>query len=124
MLAVKGNHKTMLQDLDDLFAGCDEVAFADVPHEVAENVNKGHGRIEIRRCQTLSDPQYLDYIRRHTEWKDLTMLIRIQRERRTNGQITSETAYFISNRAASAASSWRLFADLGQLKTNSIGRWM
>lgn len=103
LLAVKGNHKTMLQDLDDLFAGCDEVEFADVPHDRAEKVNKGHGRIEIRRCQTLSDPQYLDYIRRRMDWENLTTMIRIQRERRINNQVTTETAYFISSRSASAA---------------------
>lgn len=103
LLAVKGNHKTMLQDLDDLFAGCDEVAFVGVPHDDAKTVTKGHGRIEIRRCQTLSDPQYLDYIRRQAEWKNLTTLARIQRERRVNDQLTTETAYFISSRSASAA---------------------
>ena len=103
LLAVKGNHKTLLQDLDDLFAGCDEVEFVDVPHERAETVNKGHGRLEIRRCHTLSDPQYLAYIRRQADWKDLTTLVRIQRERHINHQITRETAYFISSRAASAA---------------------
>jgi predicted transposase YbfD/YdcC len=103
LLAVKGNHKTMLDDLDELFAGCDEVEFVDVAHDDAETVNKGHGRIEIRRCQTLSDPQYLHYVRRHADWKDLTTLIRIQRERRINDRITTETAYFISSRSASAA---------------------
>lgn len=65
--------------------------------------NKGHGRIEIRRCQTLTDPQYLDYVRRRTEWKNLTTLVRIQRERHVNDQVTTETAYFISSRAAKAA---------------------
>jgi len=103
LLAVKGNHKSMLQDLEDLFAGCDEVEFVAVPHERAETVNKGHGRIEIRRCHTLSDPQYLAYIRRQADWKDLTTLVRIQRERHINHHITTETAYFISSRAASAA---------------------
>jgi predicted transposase YbfD/YdcC len=103
LLAVKGNHKTLLQDMDDLFAGCDEVGFGDVPHEWAETVNKGHGRIEIRRCHTLSDPPALDYVRRQADWKALRTLIRIQRERRVNDQLTTETAYFISSRAASAA---------------------
>jgi predicted transposase YbfD/YdcC len=103
LLAVKGNHKTMQDDLDELFAGCDEVEFVDVAHDDAETVNNGHGRIEIRRCQTLCDLQYLHYIRRHADWKDLTTLIRIQRERRINDRITTETAYFISSRSASAA---------------------
>jgi predicted transposase YbfD/YdcC len=74
-----------------------------VPHDAAKTVNKGHGRIEIRRCQTLSDHQYLDYVRRRTEWKNLTTLIRIQRERRIHDQTSIETAYFISSRTASAA---------------------
>ena len=103
LLAVKGNHKTMLDDLDDLFTGCDEVGFADVAHDRAKTVNKGHGRIEIRHCQTLFDPQYLAYVGRHADWKDLNTLIRVQRERRINDQTTTETAYFISSRAASAA---------------------
>lgn len=102
LLAIKGNHKTMLDDLDDLFSGCDEVGFADVPHDRAETVNKGHGRIEIRHCQTLADPQYLAYVRRHADWQGLKTLIRIQRERRINDQLSTETAYFISSRAASA----------------------
>lgn len=103
LLAVKGNHKTMPQDLNDLFAGCDEVKFVDVPHDDAETVNKGHGRLEIRRCQTLIDPQYLDYVRRCAAWKGLKTLIRIQRERRIDDRITTETANFISSRSASAA---------------------
>jgi len=102
VLAIKGNHKTMLDDLDELFTGCDAVQFSDVPHDRAETVNKGHGRIEIRRCQTLSDPQYLDYVRRRADWKALKTLIRIQRERRIGDQTSTETAYFISSRAASA----------------------
>ena len=102
LLAVKGNHKTMLEDLEELFVGCDEVEFVDVPHDKAETVDKGHGRIEIRRCQTLSDPRYLDYVRRRDEWKNLSTLIRIQRERHLDDQITTETAYFISSRSASA----------------------
>ncbi len=103
LLAVKGNHKTILQDMEDLFAGCDEVQFTDVPHDYAQTINKGHGRIELRRCWTLSDPHYLTYLRRHTEWKHLTTLIRIERERRIGDQTSLETAFFISSQAASAA---------------------
>jgi predicted transposase YbfD/YdcC len=102
LLAVKGNHKTVLQDMEDLFAGCDEVQFTDVPHDYVQTINKGHGRIELRRCWTLSDPQYLAYLRRHTDWKHLTTLIRIERERRIGDQTSLETAFFISSQAASA----------------------
>jgi len=33
LLAVKGNQKTVLHDLEDLFVGCDAVQFAAVPHD-------------------------------------------------------------------------------------------
>lgn len=102
LLAVKGNHETVLQDLEDLFAGCDEIGFADVLHDKAETVNKGHGRIEIRRCQTLFAPEHLAYVRRRDDWKGLKTLIRIQRERHVDGQSSTETAYYISSRAAPA----------------------
>jgi predicted transposase YbfD/YdcC len=103
LLAVKGNHKTMVEDMADLFAGCDEVQFADVPHDYARTISKGHGRIELRHCWTLSDPHYLAYVRRQAEWEHLTTLIRIERERHIGDQTSRETAFFISSRAASAS---------------------
>ncbi len=103
LLAVKGNHKTVLQDIEDLFAGCDAVQFADVPHDYTQTTEKGHGRIEIRRCWTLSAPDYLAYLRRHTQWTALTTVVRIVRERRSGDQSSHETAYFISSRSASAS---------------------
>ena len=102
LLAVKGNHKSVFEDLKDLFSGCDEVSFVDVPYDYAETINKGHGRIEIRRCWTLQAPDYLDYVQRRTDWKQLTSLIRVQRERHIAEKVNRETAYFISSRAASA----------------------
>lgn len=103
LLAVKGNHKTVLHDLEDLFAGCDEVQFAAVPHDYAHTIEKGHGRIDIRRCWTLSDPAYLAYLHRHSDWKALTTVVRITRERRIGDHSSHETAYFISSRVASAS---------------------
>lgn len=103
LLAVKENHKTVAEDMADLFAGCDEVQFTDVPHDYAETITKGHGRIEVRRCWTLSDPDYLAHIRRYQEWTDLTTVIRIKRERHSGDRISTETGYFLSSHAAPAA---------------------
>lgn len=103
LLAVKENHKGLFDDIQDLFAGCDEAAFAEVPHDTARTVNKGHGRIEIRRCWTLSDPLYLDYVRRRAEWANLSTLIRVERQRQDGDHLTREVAYFLSSRRAPAA---------------------
>lgn len=103
LLAVKGNHKTILEDVEELFAGCDAVNFSDVPHDYAQTVEKNHGRIEIRRCWTLTTPEYLAYLRRHADWQDLTTVMRVTRERQIADQTSQETAYFISSRSTSAA---------------------
>lgn len=60
ILAVKENPGKLYADLKDLFAGCLAENFQQVPHGDHRTVNKGHGRIEIRECWTLSDPEYLD----------------------------------------------------------------
>ncbi len=103
VLAVKQNHKTVFDDLHDLFAGCDTVQFEEVAHDYAQTVNKGHGRIETRRCWTLSDPAYLAYLRRRSEWAKLATVIRLERQRQVEGHVSQEVVYFLSSRTASAA---------------------
>jgi len=34
-------------------------------HDYAETINKGHGRIEIRRCRAISAPFAFDYVRNY-----------------------------------------------------------
>jgi hypothetical protein len=38
------------------------VNFRQAPHDHHKTINKGRGRIEIRECWTLSDPEYLGYV--------------------------------------------------------------
>jgi predicted transposase YbfD/YdcC len=102
LLALKGNQGTLLADVEDLFKGCDEVNFEAVPHDYAQTIEKGHGRIEIRRCWMLQDATYLHYVRRHGDWTKLSTLVRVQRERHIGENTSLETAYFISSRHANA----------------------
>lgn len=96
-LAVKENQGQLYLEVKDLFAGCAEVAFRQVPHTYAKQINKGHGRIEIRECWTLSDPEYLDYLYHGTAWKGLRTLVMIRAERRLGTQRSIETRYYISS---------------------------
>jgi predicted transposase YbfD/YdcC len=96
-LAVKENQGQLFQDVKDLFAGCAEVAFRQVPHDYAKQINKGHGRIEIRECWTLSDPEYLAYLYHSTAWRGLRTLVMIRAERRLGTQRSIETRYYISS---------------------------
>jgi predicted transposase YbfD/YdcC len=97
LLAVKENQGQLYQDLQDLFAGCEEVHFRQVPHGYARTVNKGHGRIEIRQCWTLSDPEFLDYLPRRHSWKNLRTVVRLRAERRIGMKRSMETRYYITS---------------------------
>ncbi len=97
VLRVKGNQGHLDQDVRDWFDYADQVAFKDMPSSYNEQVNKGHGRIEIRRCWAVSDPLAFDYIRHYEGWPDLQTIVRVQRERQFPDKVEIETAYYISS---------------------------
>ncbi|WP_119072832.1 ISAs1 family transposase [Aggregatilinea lenta] len=101
-LRVKDNQGHLHQDIQDWFAHADHVQFADLQHSSAETVNKGHGRIEIRRCWAISDPLAFEYIRNDEGWTDLQTMVRVQRERRLPNKSAIDTAYYISSLPAEA----------------------
>lgn len=102
VLRVKDNQAHLHQDLQDWFAHADNLQFADMQHSYAETVNKGHGRIEIRRCWAISDPLAFEYIRNYEGWTDLQTIVRVQRERRLPDKTEINTAYYISSLPAEA----------------------
>lgn len=97
LIAVKENQGQLYQDVQDLFAGCREVNFRGVPHDYHKTVNKDHGRIEIRECWTLSDPEFLDYLRQRETWKNLQTLVMVRAARRIGLTSSQETRYYISS---------------------------
>ena len=103
VLAVKENQGRLYQDVRDLFLGADEVSFRQVPHDYAREVTKDHGRLEIRDCWVLSEPEYLEYVHRGEAWKNLRSVVRICTEvRHEQTTLSRETRYFISSLAGSA----------------------
>ena len=102
VLRIKANQGKLHQDIQDWFAHADNVQFVDMQHSYAETVNKGHGRIEIRRCWAISDPLAFEYIRNYEGWTDLRTIVRVQRERHLPDKIELDTAYYISSLEADA----------------------
>ena len=97
LLAVKANQGQLYQDVQDLFAGCREVNFRNVPHDHHKTINKDHGRIEIRECWTLSEPEFLDYLHQRGTWKNLQTVVMLRAERRLGKTSSVETRYYISS---------------------------
>jgi predicted transposase YbfD/YdcC len=103
LLSLKDNQGRFLQDVQDWFAHADQVNFAGMKHDYHETVNKGHGRIEVRRCWVVSDPVAFDYIRHYEGWADLQTIVRVQRERRFAEKTEQETSYYISSLPSNAS---------------------
>lgn len=102
VLSVKDNQAKLHQDIQDWFAYGDQVKFENMESSYHETINKGHGRIEIRRCWVVSDPVAFENIRHHEGWAGLQSIVRVQRERRQGEKVQEETAFYISSLANDA----------------------
>ena len=100
VLALKRNQGGLFEDVQWLFQQAQESKFEDVTHSFAQSIDKGHGRIEIRRCWTLSQ---LDYLIQKPLWQGLQTVVLVQSERRYNGQMTTENRFSISSLPSQAA---------------------
>ncbi len=103
VLAVKGNQGHLLEDLKDLFTEAEAAQWRDAPHGYVREVSGNHGRIEIRECWTISEADYVHYLRKHEAWRDLRTLVRVRCERRTGRKRSRELRYYISSLPNDAA---------------------
>lgn len=89
ILALKGNQSTLKEQIEGTF---DSI----IPHSRDEDIDKGHGRIETRKCTVIKE---LSLIEESLNWKDLTSVIKIDSERVETiaGITTQETRFYISS---------------------------
>jgi len=99
-IAVKGNQKGLHEDVIDLFDSARENEFADCDYW--KTVEKGHGRLEIRECWTISCPETLKQIRNLSDWTELQTIAMVKRERRIESKVEVEVKYYISSLTSGA----------------------
>jgi len=97
ILNVKENQGHLYEDIQDLFETDRAYNFKDAPYSYAKTVDKDHGRIEIRQCWTISDPEYLANIRDLKQWEGVKTLAMILSERRIGDKVEVQDRYFISS---------------------------
>ena len=97
LLAVKENQGHLFEDIDYLFEVDRRNNFKEAAYQYAKTVNKNHGRIEVRQCWAISDPEYLSSIRDLNRWPGLKSLIRIESERTMGETTEKQVSYFISS---------------------------
>lgn len=97
VFALKANHPQLHQDVMDWFDWARERKFRDVTHDFHQTVNKGHGRVEIRRCWAIHDPLALECMGHYQGWVGLQTVVMVERERRIADQAERETVYYLSS---------------------------
>jgi predicted transposase YbfD/YdcC len=98
-LMVKNNQPTLAAALEGFFETAEREGFGEVAHTRAEWVEKGHGRIETRRCVAADAPAGLEAL---AGWPGLKTLVLVESIREINGQASLERRYYISSRQADA----------------------
>jgi len=103
VLALKDNQPTLAADVQECFAQAQASGYADVAHDAQEAVDKGHGRLEIRRRWVISDPDVLAWLQAEHHWPGLAAIGMVQTERRlVDSTTTSGTRYYLLSQPLSA----------------------
>jgi predicted transposase YbfD/YdcC len=88
--ALKGNQGTLHDDVRLFF----ESLPAGVKTAAHETLDRGHGRVERRRCTVTAD---IGRLKQNHPWMGLATIARIESEVTSRGKTSTETRYFISS---------------------------
>ncbi|MBV9707798.1 MAG: ISAs1 family transposase [Chloroflexi bacterium] len=94
-LALKDHQGNLYDEVKATFALAEKDGFTDGHWQAARQVEKGHGRLEIREHWTLSDPAILASLDPEGKWKGLRGIGVVRAERRMEQTTTKETRYFL-----------------------------
>lgn len=97
VLSLKENQGHLYEDVERLFADLEDSQYKAYEFDYEKTVNKDHGRIEIRECWTISDPEVLPHLRGFANWKNLTAVSRIRAQRWIGEEKTCEDRYHIAS---------------------------
>jgi len=96
-LSVKENQGHLYEDISVLFAVDQAHEFKYASFDYAETTNKGHGRIEVRKCWCTSNPEHLNLIRGVGNWAGLQTIAMVIGTRILDGKETEHTRFYISS---------------------------
>jgi predicted transposase YbfD/YdcC len=94
-LALKDNQGNLYEEVKVTVALAEKDGFPDQHWQADRQVEKGHGRLEIREYWTLSDPAILAYLDPEGRWKGLQGIGVVRAGRRMEKRTTKETRYFL-----------------------------
>lgn len=107
LLALKGNHGILHERVVDFFeserARNWKTSYGDdIAHSFCQTLDKGHGRLEIRRCWVVDEAQWLDIPDERGESFGFQSVVCIESERHLREKVSIESRYFLSSLPAEA----------------------
>jgi predicted transposase YbfD/YdcC len=90
LLGLKGNQGTLHDDVRLFFEKFPEGSVL----QTYEDVDKGHGRIETRRCDMTSD---IAWLQETHNWPHVKSIVRITATRSIGDKVSTETRYYITS---------------------------
>lgn len=103
VLALKGNQGDLHDDVKLFLDQAIDKGFAEITHDYHETLDKGHGRVEVRRYWIT---EHISWLEGRDQWKGLKAIGVVESERHINDQVSTERRYFIASIGADA----KLFA--------------
>ncbi|RME58222.1 ISAs1 family transposase [Candidatus Parcubacteria bacterium] len=97
VLALKENQGRLYEDVKLLFDDLESSDYRAYSYDHVRTVNKDHGRMEIRECWTISDPEILCHLRGSEKWKHLKTVSRIRSQRQVGDKQSTEDRYHIAS---------------------------
>ena len=97
LLALKANHPLLFEDTELLFTDLAAAGVQLAPDAVARDVNKDHGRIEIRQAWVVTDKAVLQALRNTEKWPQLTAIVKVEAERVLPDKRERNTRYYLAS---------------------------
>ncbi len=122
VIAVKGNQGHLHQSIKVFFTICQSDNFKNVAHEYYEEVDSGHGRIEVRRYWITDVLTSISDLT--SQWNGVISVRMAESKRHVNGKVSKKIRYFICSIDADAKVFGNAVRKPGALKTSYTGYLM
>lgn len=99
VLALKGNHGTLHDEVQCFLDDAQQRRWRGVPHSFVQTVDKDHGRLETRRYWITATT---DWMADKPQWEKLRSIGMVEREVMVDGKVQTERAYYLSSLPAAA----------------------
>jgi predicted transposase YbfD/YdcC len=100
VLAVKENQPQLACALHNFFSSVNTPGHCRRTVSVHETLDKGHGRIETRRCIVVGELDWLELLGLKARWPKLASVACIESTQEIGGRTTTEKRYMISSLSA------------------------